>query len=218
MDKLSSMHEEIGTVKWFGDSTKQSPHSDYGYITRTENSERDDIKVHWKRLDCSVDKIKGQKGLLVYFNIGIYKGKEEAINVCPVQITGYIEKFSYHSYTSYRVVVDTSLGIGEKVEKILRLNKEELKKQNIYNPQEISAKNFLKSLLINKKQKVGIESRLITNSVVSFQIRKNNKSGEYEAVNISLLEDESNLSVLDSYMHSQNRMVWLAAFRRSTLR
>jgi hypothetical protein len=76
------MHEEIGTVKWFGDSTKQSPGSDYGYITRNENLETDDIKVYWKRLKCSVDDIKWQKGLLVYFRIGNYKGKEEASEKC----------------------------------------------------------------------------------------------------------------------------------------
>ncbi len=64
------MHEEIGTVKWFGDSTKQRPGSDYGYITRNDNPQREDIKVYWKRLKCSVDNIKGQKGLLVYFTIG----------------------------------------------------------------------------------------------------------------------------------------------------
>lgn len=51
------MHEEIGTVKWFGDSKKQSPGSDYGYIIRNNNPE-DEIKVYWKRLKCSVDDIK----------------------------------------------------------------------------------------------------------------------------------------------------------------
>ncbi len=214
MDKLSKMHEEIGTVKWFGDSTKQTPHSDYGYITRTENPEKADIKVYWKNLDCFVNDIKGQKGLLVHFNIGNYKGKEEAINVYPVQAMGYIEKLSYDNHTSYRVVLDTSLAIGEKVEKILRFNKEELKKHNIYNPQEILASNFFRSLLINKNEKQDIEYRLKANSVVLFQIKRNNKSDEYEAVNISFLEDENDLSVLDNYMHSQNHMVWLTAFRR----
>ena len=73
MDNLPEMNEEIGIVKWFGDSTKEGSQSNYGYIERLEKPGSSDIKVHWKGLSCSLDEIKWKKGLLVRFQIGTYR-------------------------------------------------------------------------------------------------------------------------------------------------
>ncbi len=82
-----------------------------------------------------------------------------------------------------------------------------MKEQNIYNQQEVSAKNFYQSIPVDKKQLICLESNLTHNCAVSFQIRKNHKN-EYQAVKVSLLEDENLLPVLVNYMHSENPIMF----------
>ena len=88
MNNRHEMNEEIGIVKWFGDSTKEGYQSNDGYIEQIEKPGYSDIKVHWKGLSCSLDEIKWKKGLLVRFQRGTYRGKEEAINVEPIRAMG----------------------------------------------------------------------------------------------------------------------------------
>lgn len=89
MKNLPNINEEIGIVQWFGDSKKEEPQSNYGYIERIEKPGTKDIKVYWKRLNCHIDEIKGQKGLLVKFQIGKFRDKEEAVNVEPIRIPDF---------------------------------------------------------------------------------------------------------------------------------
>lgn len=91
MVDLQTNNEEIGIVKWFGDARKEGNQGNYGYIQRIDKPECPDIYVHWKKLNCSVEEIKDNNGLLVRFEIGEHRGREEAINVEPIQLLGYID-------------------------------------------------------------------------------------------------------------------------------
>ncbi len=202
MKNLPNINQEIGIVQWFGDSKKEEPQSNYGYIERIEKPGTKDIKVYWKRLNCHIDEIKGQKGLLVKFQIGKFRDKEEAVNVEPIRIPGYVEKLSDLNYI---VVTDTFIPNVKKIGEIVDQNQQKQFKQNIHN---------LFDLRIDLKQLSCPEFSLFSNPAVNFEIKKNYKSNQYEAVRLSLLKNEENQAVLEYCIHSKHPRIWQTAFKK----
>jgi hypothetical protein len=227
MDNLPEMNEEIGIVKWFGDSTKEGTQSNYGYIERIEKPDSSDIKVHWKGLSCSLDEIKWKKGLLVRFQIGIYRGKEEAINVKPIRVPGYVawygnfnQKINQLNEFGY-VVIDTTVLIGKRALYIIAKNKNDKVGQNdISFKENIASLKYKKNLeyrdrvRINKEQLLCSESSLSANTAVCFGLEKNHRTNNYEALRLSLLEDEENQENLEIGTHSRNPIISQTAFRK----
>ncbi|BAY49595.1 hypothetical protein SAMD00079811_72240 [Scytonema sp. HK-05] len=213
MKNLHNTNEEIGIVQWFGDSTKEGSQSNYGYIERIEKPGTKDIKVYWKGLNCPIDEIKGQKGLLVKFQIGKFRDKEEAVNVQPIRVPGYVDKLSY---LTYRAVIDTSITIAQRVGEIVAQNIQAQLEENLYNPLGLSKSPdyFFTSLQINTRQLSCLELSLFSKPAVYFGIRKSYKINQYEAVRLSLLKNEENQAALEYCIHSQNPIIWQTAFKK----
>ena len=213
MNNLHNTNDEIGIVQWFGDSTREGSQSNYGYIERIEKPGTKDIKVYWKGLNCHIDEIKGQKGLLVKFEIGKFRDKEEAVNVEPIRVAGYVDKLSS---LAYKVVIDTSMTSAERVGAIVAQNKQQHLEKNLYNPLELSksSDNFFTSLQINTRQLSCSELSLFSKPAVYFGIRKSHKSDRYEAVRLTLLKNEESQTVLDDCIHSKNSIIWQTAFKQ----
>ncbi len=225
MNNRHEMNEEIGIVKWFGDSTKEGSQSNYGYIERSEKPGYSDIKVHWKGLSCSLDEIKWKKGLLVRFQIGTYRGKEEAINVEPIRLLGYVDWYGNVNRQTEQlnefgyIVIDITVLIGERVGYIVAKSKHNKSGQD--NPSleknieslELNEKSDY-SVRINKHQLSCSEASLVANTAVCFGIEKNYQTNKYEALRLSLLEDEENQETLELGTHSQKLIILQTAFRK----
>lgn len=225
MDNLPEMNKEIGIVKWFGDSTKEGFQSNYGYIERLEKPGSSDIKVHWKGLSCSLDEIKWKKGLLVRFQIGTYRGKEEAINVEPIRVIGYVDwygnfnqKINQINEFGY-VAIDITALSGKRVGYIVAKSKDNKLEQNPLSLEENIKflkykKDFDYSVRINKEQLLCLETSLSANTAVCFGLEKNHRTNKYEALRLSLLEDEENQETLEIGIHSRNPIISQTAFRK----
>lgn len=225
MDNLPEMNEEIGIVKWFGDSTKEGYQSNYGYIERLEKPGSSDIKVHWKGLSCSLDEIKWKKGLLVSFQRGTYRGKEEAINVEPIRVIGYVDWYGNFNQKNNQindfgyVVIDVTALSGKRVGYIVAKNKDNKLEQNALSLEKNIKflkfkKDFDYSVRINKEQLLCSENSLSANQAVCFGLEKNPRTNNYEALRLSLLEDEENQETLEIGSHSRNPIISQTAFRK----
>jgi cold shock CspA family protein len=225
MDNLHEMNEQIGIVKWFGDSTKEGFQGNYGYIERIEKPDSSDIKVHWKGLSCSLDEIKWKKGLLVRFKIGKYRGKEEAINVEPIRVPGYVDWHGDFNQKNNQVkefgyvVIDTTVLIGKRVAYIIAKSKNNKLEQNDISLEANieflkSRKNFDYRIRFNKEQLLCSEFSLSANTDVCFCLEKNHRTNNYEALKLSLLEDEENHEILEIATHSRNPTISKTAFRK----
>lgn len=227
MDNLSELKEEIGIVKWFGDSTKKGSESNYGYIERIEKPDFSDLKVHWNGLSCSLEEIKWKKGVLVRFQIGIYRGKEEAINVEPIRLIGYVAWYgNFNQKTNQTnefgyVAIDITVLTGKRVGYIAAKSKDEKLEQNALDLAEnIKRFKYQKnfdynySVRINKEQLLCSSNSLSVNTVVCFGLKKNYGTNKYEALKLSLLEDEENQETLELGTHSRNPIIWQTAFRK----
>ncbi len=200
-------------LEWFGDSTKEGDRGNYGYIKRVEKPDSQNIKVHWKGLICPVEEIKGYKGkgVLVTFNASYYKDKEEARNVQPLRLAGYLIRVTNTNQSQHRLaVIDTSIAFQKYVDHLLKINK------------QVECENNLNTH-IHKKEVVGIPIKTKKMSCVNrilhyedsvcFGIRFNNTDKKYEAVELSLLNEE-NQDFLKSCLDTQNPQIFEAAFKK----
>ncbi|HAJ64800.1 MAG TPA: hypothetical protein DCP31_40805, partial [Cyanobacteria bacterium UBA8543] len=75
-------------------------------------------------------------------------------------------------------------------------------------------KDFDYSVRINKRQLLCSETGLSANTAVCFGLEKNRRTNKYEALRLSLLEDEENQETLEIGSHSRNPIISQTAFRK----
>jgi hypothetical protein len=163
--------------------------------------------------------------LLVRFQIGTYRGKEEAINVEPIRVIGYVDWYGNFNQKINQingfgyVAIDITALSGKRIGYIVAKSKNNQLEQNA-----LSLEGNIKSLKyqkgfdyrvrINKEQLLCSETSLSANTAVCFGLEKNHRTSKYEALRLSLLEDEDNQETLEIGIHSKNPIISQTAFRK----